>query len=485
MSKVAINGQKIPLVPFAGIVAGLLAAVGFFMLPQSVLEAFVYQLRLDTMLPAAKPPLGFTARLLAAIGAGLATGLFTAFLAWKFAKPAPSRTRTASTRTRQFGHVSDTQSSTAPVIIAAPPVPETHEVETHEEKPKVEKKNRFRMGRKSKQDELDVAAMPMTRNRGLTGAMPRASVFDHDDQNLNNSSGNSLDISTATDSLQERYVDLPEWAYEENCDLSGVRSGITEPADESVSLHDAVPVVDETDDPFAVESLQPIALTPGTTQASGHIGVVQEIEHESDELVLPAWLAKPKAQDVDHGDVHSYDQHKGDVDDHDIENFIQPVAPAKAWEDVADWSDPVEVEEEQFGDDAHKDDAHLSDSIQEPVVSEDVTSSIISEPVKPNDVVDANVTIPPVASVQDASIEELLARAEAGLKRRAAGRLPAQKTQAEIVPTKIISQPPIALQSEPVTAPNPFAGFEHKEAEVDEALRAALNTLERMNRRSA
>ena len=480
MSKVAINGQKIPLVPFAGIVAGLLAAVGFFMLPQSVLEAFVYQLRLDTMLPAAKPPLGFTARLLAAIGAGLATGLFTAFLAWKFAKPAPSRTRTASTRTRQFGHVSDTQSSTAPVIIAAPPVPETHEVETHEEKPKVEKKNRFRMGRKSKQDELDVAAMPMTRNRGLTGAMPRASVFDHDDQNLNNKSGNSLDISTATDSLQERYVDLPEWAYEENCDLSGVRSGITEPADESVSLHDAVPVVDETDDPFGGEALQPIALTPNTTQALGHIGVVQEIEHESDELVLPAWLAKPKAQDVDHGDVHSYDQRKDDVDGHDIENFIQPAAPAKAWEDVADWSDPVEVGEEQFGDDAS-----LSDSIHEPVANEDVTTSIISEPVKPNDVVDAVVTIPPHTSVKDASIEELLARAEAGLKRRAAGRLASPQTQAEVVPTTVTSRPTATLQPEPVAVPNPFAGFEHKEAEVDEALRAALSTLERMNRRSA
>ena len=480
MSKVAINGQKIPLIPFAGIIAGLLAAVGFFMLPQSVLEAFVYQLRLDTMLPAAKPPLGFTARLLAAIGAGLATGLFTAFLAWKFAKPVQSRTRTASTRTRQFGHASDAQASAAPAIITAPPMPEAPKVETDEEKPKVAKKNRFRMRRKSKQDELDVAAMPMTRNRGLTGAMPRASVFDHDDQNLNNNSGNSLDISTATDSLQERYVDLPEWAYEENCDLSGVRSGITEPADENVSLYDAVPVVDETDDPFAIESFQPIAVTPTTTEAPGHIGAVQEIEHESDELVLPAWLAKPKAHDVDHDDGHSYDQRNDGVDRHDIENLIQPVTPAKAWEDAADWSDPVEAEEEQFSDDVH-----LPDATHQSVANEGVTTSIISDPVESNDVVDAVTTITPDVSVKDASIEELLARAEAGLKRRAAGRVAPQQMQIEVVPTTVASQPTVTLQSEPVAAPNPFAGFEHKEAEVDEALRAALSTLERMNRRSA
>ena len=484
MSKVAINGQKIPLIPFAGIIAGLLAAVGFFMLPQSVLEAFVYQLRLDTMLPAAKPPLGFTARLLAAIGAGLATGLFTAFLAWKFAKPTQSKARTTptSTRTRQFGHASDTQSSVAPVIITAPPAAETPKAEAGEEKPKVEKRNRFRMSRKSKQDELDVAAMPMTRNRGLTGAMPRASVFDHDDQNLNNNSSNSLDISTATDSLQERYVDLPEWAYEENCDLSGVRSGITEPADENVSLYDAVPIVDETDDPFAVESFQPIAVTPTTTETLGHIGVVQEVEHESDELVLPAWLAKPKVQDADGGDVHSYDQRNddGDIESHAIENLIPPVTPAKAWDDVADWSDPAEVEEEQFGDDVH-----LPDATHQPVANEGVTTSIISEPVKPNDVVDAVVTIAPHASVKDASIEDLLARAEAGLKRRAAGRVAAQQMQAEVVPAPVVSQPIVTLQPEPVVAPNPFAGFEHKEAEVDEALRAALSTLERMNRRSA
>ena len=46
------------------------------------------------------------------------------------------------------------------------------------------------------------------------------------------------------------------------------------------------------------------------------------------------------------------------------------------------------------------------------------------------------------------------------------------------------SQPAPAPSANPFAAIDPLANLADKEAEVDEALRAALSTLERMNRRA-
>lgn len=457
MSKVAINGQKIPLVPLAGMVAGLLAAVGFFMLPQTFLESFVYQLRLDTMLAAAKPPLGFTARLLAAVGAGLATGVFTALLAWKFAKPsrksamndeaAPLVDAEQGGRSRRFGR--EPAADPMPVEVAPQPiVAPVAEVEPiTKEKPA--KKSRFRLGRKAKEDEIDVDAMPMTRNRGLTGAVQRESVFDHDDQ----SAGNALDISSATDAMQDRFVDLPEWAYEENCDLSGVRSGITAPADPTASISDAVPVVDENDDPFAMDSFKPEPFTPEPFEPALNEAVTQADEEE------PLTLDQT-AEDKIVGWAHEDSE------------FNRPAsAGAEDW-GVADWS-------EQAHDD---DDAEALELETEAATdnNDEAAVPVVADAVAPS--IPTPAPVAPRPSTDDASIEELLERAEAGLRRRAEARAALAAVQATAPASAPIVQESDAAQT---TAPNPFAGFEHKEAEVDEALRAALSTLERMNRRSA
>lgn len=462
MSKVAINGQKIPLVPLAGIVAGLLAAIGFFMLPQSVLEAFVYQLRLDTMLPAARPPLGFTARLLAAVGAGLATGVFTALLAWKFARPGgkpvvkeeatPSADAEPTGRSRRFGREPEPVVEPMSVEAAAAPfvAPAVEADAIIKEKPA--KKSRFRLGRKAKEEEIDVDAMPMTRNRGLTGAVQRESVFDHDDQ----SAGNALDISSATDAMQDRFVDLPEWAYEENCDLSGVRSGITAPADPNASISDAVPVVDENDDPFALDSFKPEPFTPAP------------FEPAVDEAVAPTSDDEPLTLDQT-ADGQIVDWAGEDAD------FARPASAGAADWGVADWS------EETDQDDAHAEVEAVEAEVE--VAAEDAGSPLSPAPTE-------DATIPayaaasamPRPSTEDASIEELLERAEAGLRRRAEMRAAMVAAQ-PAVPASTTVAP--EADAAPAPASNPFAGFEHKEAEVDEALRAALSTLERMNRRSA
>lgn len=463
MSKVAINGRKIPVVPLAGIVAGLLAAIGFFMLPQSVLEAFVWQLRLDTVLSAAKPPLGVTAKLLAAIGAGLATGLFTALLAWKFTKADKKAPDSVSTR-RMHG------ADSAPVenTVTAPHIVPDSAQDTAV---KAEKKSRFRLGRKAKEDEIDVAAMPVTRNRGLTGTAQRQSVFDHEDQ----SGGNALDISTANDSLQERQVDLPDWAYEENCDLSGVRSGITEPASPEINIDDAVPVVDETADPFALQDIipepftpepyEPVPYEPATAEASA-------IELESS-LADMRGISGPREDALDAGKDNDHEPTW--QDDGPALDQTSSTDTVEEWGE-ADWSQPVEIDHEPA--DGYHHDAYQTEIAPPQTLAADLISDVSAKPDS-------------YEPVEDASIDQLLDRAEAGLRRRAEARIAARNAAISapapapaVVPASSESStaiPPVA----PSETPNPFAGFEHKEAEVDEALRAALSTLERMNRRSA
>lgn len=474
MSKVAINGQKIPLVPLAGGVAGLLAAIGFFMLPQSVLEAFVYQLRLDTVLPAARLPLGTTARVLAAVGAGVVTGLFTALLAWKFAKTGGSSSAASQdmARSRRFGQEAAAEEADQetgrsrrfgrePVVEPTPEAPladpiEAEPVQITATKP--EKKSRFSLKRKAKQDEIDVAAMPVTRNRGLTGAVQRESVFDHDDQGA----GNALDISTATDSLNERHVDLPDWAYAEDCDLSGVRSGITQPADPNASVSDAVPVIDESEDPFELQAFQPEAFQPEPYEPAVDSATDNEIR-----AAAPAVIDQvADSQDVGSHDVGSHGvgwtQESNDV--------ARPASAGEAHEwGEADWS--------EGGDE----DGHPADDGEEAQVEQQVAPAHMTSPPAASTTADIVAETLSRMPVEDASIEELLERAEAGLRRRAEARA-ALQAAAAVAP---VSAPAVEASAAEAPAANPFAGFEHKEAEVDEALRAALSTLERMNRRSA
>lgn len=66
--------MNLPLAPLIAVVAGGLAALGVAMIPVPALEALVMDSGLPSILAAAEPPLGLTARLAVALGAGLFVG---------------------------------------------------------------------------------------------------------------------------------------------------------------------------------------------------------------------------------------------------------------------------------------------------------------------------------------------------------------------------------------------------------------------------
>lgn len=68
--------MNLPLAPLIAAVAGGLAALGVAMIPVPALEALVMDSGLPSILAAAEPPLGLTARLAVALGAGAFVGAF-------------------------------------------------------------------------------------------------------------------------------------------------------------------------------------------------------------------------------------------------------------------------------------------------------------------------------------------------------------------------------------------------------------------------
>jgi hypothetical protein len=70
--------MNLPLAPLVAVVAGGLAALGVAMIPVPALEALVMDSGLPSILAAAEPPLGLTARLAVALG----TGAFVGALMW-------------------------------------------------------------------------------------------------------------------------------------------------------------------------------------------------------------------------------------------------------------------------------------------------------------------------------------------------------------------------------------------------------------------
>lgn len=68
--------MNLPLAPLIALVAGGLAALGVAMIPVPALEALVMDSGLPSILAAAEPPLGITARLAVALGSGAFVGAF-------------------------------------------------------------------------------------------------------------------------------------------------------------------------------------------------------------------------------------------------------------------------------------------------------------------------------------------------------------------------------------------------------------------------
>jgi hypothetical protein len=65
---------NLPLASTAGITAGAVIALGFFVLPAGLLDSLVDATHIASVLPAAEPPLGFTARSVLALGFGTLAG---------------------------------------------------------------------------------------------------------------------------------------------------------------------------------------------------------------------------------------------------------------------------------------------------------------------------------------------------------------------------------------------------------------------------
>jgi hypothetical protein len=68
---------NLPLASTAGMAAGAAVALGFFVLPSGLLDSLVDATHLASILPAAEPPLGFTARSVLALGFGTFAGGIT------------------------------------------------------------------------------------------------------------------------------------------------------------------------------------------------------------------------------------------------------------------------------------------------------------------------------------------------------------------------------------------------------------------------
>lgn len=515
MSKVAINGRTLPVAPIAGGLAGIIAFAAFVVLPQPILEALVWQTRLDMIFPAAQPPLGMTARILVAIVAALAAAGLTALIAIKFAKvgsKSTTRRRRRSVRTDGVEGVrSETPrySASAPeaevsvaarIIPAAPPASVPTAALMDDAEPEGGEKKRSILdrlrGRKSAA-EIPVEETPRLRRRDFHPDAPaRRPLFA--DVEL---PGKTLDsVNTAdepasppfsqpsTPMHQPAQRQLPAWAYEEDCDLIGARTS---------------------------------SETLSTTQQ-------QEIEIAGDNAGIGQWASStpviPSAAETD-AIVPPNSAGTGDWDDPSaFDNYIASLAEEEAAEAIESEAQPSAIlpsaDEQSTAPHVEEEAAALPPSPMTEVV--DTAEAIASDDSSAAGKLEAQLANTPVG---DNSVDELMARLQAGMARRAERRAlqieqnrfvveeatsatsaissveptPAITQHAE--PTLPIAQPGSATKSmkddassnrendtpaapvNPFAAIDPLANLADKEAEVDEALRAALSTLERMNRR--
>lgn len=541
MSKVAINGRTLPLIPVAAGLAGVMALGAFMIMPQSVLEAMVWQTRLDTILPAAQPPLGGTARLLVAIAAAaLAAGL-TALLAWKF-----SGLTTPKKRRRRRG-MGQTDILAAPVIApasaesaspVAAPVAATADVADEEKTaaPKASFLDRFRRKKVEEEEEIDLENMPNLRRRDFHPDAPaRRPLFA--DAELPGKTLDSvepvIDMPASATPAPTPFgstpsAKYPSWAYEEKCDLSGQAARLaaeSHAAPEAVAEPVAEPVASATE-PAAETGDQ-----PSFTHAPGSAGT------------------------ADWDDPSAFDQYMEsqaeEARERELEDQLEAASLA---------SDPLDLQAERHPEpqsipapDAYAEpvlDARpviLNPAVEAPVSEMPIPempapempvfaeTAPAPEPVEPDMPASPVAAMPQAAAPEDTqaqwletelakteigseSVDMLMARLEAGMARRATRReaqrveavrkaelqaaAPTPAPQQEVLPpvapapvtpaplAPMISAETVAPQPAPAPSTNPFAAIDplanlaDKEAEVDEALRAALSTLERMNRRA-
>lgn len=549
MSKVAINGRTLPLIPVAAGLAGVMALGAFMIMPQSVLEAMVWQTRLDTILPAAQPPLGGTARLLVAIAAAaLAAGL-TALLAWKF-----SGLTTPKKRRRRRG-MGQSDTLAAPVIApasaesalpVAAPVAATADVARDEETaaPKASFLDRFRRKKVEEEEEIDLENMPNLRRRDFHPDAPaRRPLFA--DAELPGKTLDSvepvIDMPASATPAPTPFgstpsAKYPSWAYEEECDLSGQAARL---AAENHAAPVAVP--EPVAEPVAQPIVEPVA--PATTS----------VAETGDE---PSFTHAPgSAGTADWDDPSAFDQYMEsqaeEARERELEDQLEAASLA---------ADPVEQQVELqpepqpiLAPDVYAEpvlDARpvILNPVPETPASEmpapempapempvfaEAAPTPAPEPVQPDMPASPVAAMPQAETSEDTqaqwletelakteigseSVDMLMARLEAGMARRATRReaqrveaarkadlqaatpviqqevlppvAPAPVTPAPLAP--MISAETVAPQPAPAPSTNPFAAIDplanlaDKEAEVDEALRAALSTLERMNRRA-
>lgn len=537
MSKVAINGRTLPLIPVAAGLAGVMALGAFMIMPQSVLEAMVWQTRLDQVLPAAQPPLGGTARILVAIAAACIAAGLTALLAWKFAalgtaqKPRRRRRRGAALHEENAAPiaVSTMSGMTAPIIAEDHAVADIAEAKAAPRKPSF--LDRLRRKKVEEEDEIDLENMPNLRRRDFHPDAPaRRPLFA--DAELPGKTLDSVEpvmdtpapaIAAATPFGGAPASKFPSWAYEENCDLSG-KSALASTA-ETPPVATDVPV----SAPFAAEpnlsspaieteaEAAPVPGSAGTADWDDPSAFDQFIELQAEEarereledrLELEAVLSEDAAPEPAPLAGVAYQPEPV------IEQAPQPV----------DFTPPVILTP-----------AAITAPIAEAAPIAEIAPALTPEPLgsqasaAPTQTTPAEWIETELANTQvgDDSVDELMARLQAGMARRAARREAAQAViaQAETAQGQTLNIPPVETSQDsasvlpaveqhrqqilpPASAPvsaasapatptpampasNPFAAIDplanlaDKEAEVDEALRAALSTLERMNRRAS
>lgn len=552
MSKVAINGRTLPLIPVAAGLAGVMALGAFMIMPQSVLEAMVWQTRLDTILPAAQPPLGGTARLLVAIAAAaLAAGL-TALLAWKF-----SGLTTPKKRRRRRG-MGQSDILAAPVIapasaesaasVAAPvnaPVVATADVADEEKiaAPKPSFLDRFRRKKVEEEDEIDLENMPNLRRRDFHPDAPaRRPLFA--DAELPGKTLDSvepvIDMSASATPAPTPFGSTPSakypiWAYEEKCDLSGQAARL---AAESHAAPEAVaePVVE----PVA-SATKPAAETgdqPSFTHAPGSAGTADWDDPSAFDQYMESQAEEARERELE-DQLEAASLETGPVEQQvETQPEPQPMpAPDVYAEPVAFAPEPVldarpvilNPAVEAPGSEMPMPEMPAPEM---PVFAEAPPTPAL-EPVEPDMPAAPVAAIPQAAAPEEtqaqwletelakteigsASVDMLMARLEAGMARRATRReaqrveavrkaeqqaaapAPQQEVLPPVAPAPVTPaplapmtgaetpapQPAPAPSTNPFAAIDPLANLADKEAEVDEALRAALSTLERMNRRA-
>ncbi len=520
MSKVAINGRKLPLAPLAGGLAGLIAFAVFMVLPQTILQTIMVQTRVTT-----------------ALAAALFAGGLTALLAWKLG--GGTRVRNGEEEAEAFTPepVAEAPHYAAPDIFA----PE----EAVEKGPSL----LGRLRRKKQEEEIDWDAMPTTRRRGvLAEAAAREADFVEEEQPEEAVDPYAAPVEAyappveAYASAVKAYappvapyppvegqqdaqsfiteqqitarppVQLPDWAYEEEGDLTGQHAQPESYQPEPV--HPAVAALSE-----------PLALDP-----EPEAKVIAAVRNYRD------GLAPESAGTEDWSDPDSFENY-GQTHETAVDDVSIHPEPTLSWraaeqqqfaEAAADQAEPYEIrafEAQPYQTQPYEAQPYQLPSYQvEPIdertlahihpetpLSDYANAEPVPEPAYEADhrsaaqeafeplaeqalepgsaVAEAPHSATPVetpieanpaqAPFETASVAELMARLEAGLERRAATS--AHGAVEGYSPAALSA----AIDQHQFATRDPLAHLADKEAEVDEALRAALTTLERMNRRAA